>query len=253
MSIFCYQHHINDWRSSTASLTLVQRGVYREMLDWYYVTEGKLPADIKKISRLIGAETRKEKDAIKHIMVNYFCTNSAGFLQNKRSDIELERIKLKQKKASVSAKIKHLASANAQRTHSERSANQEPITNNREEVSKKEPPIVPPENLEIKNARARKRKSQTFINPDYQPDFKSIALAAELGIDLEAERRKFINYWQGRGDSKADWDATFRNWLDRAAEYGAQRKQRETAGRPETRDVTGSALRAVEILRQRER
>jgi len=250
MSIFCYQHHINDWRSSTASLTLVQRGVYREMLDWYYVTEGKLPADIKKISRLIGAETRQEKDAIKHIIVNYFCTDSAGFLQNKRSDIELQRIKLKQKKASISANFKHLASANAQRTHSERSANQEPITNNSKVSKKEEPPTPLIEKPEIKNARARKRKSQTFINPDYQPDFKSIALAAELGIDLEAERRKFINYWLGRGDSKADWDATFRNWVDRAAEYGAQRKQRETSGRQGTRDVTGAALRAAEVLRQ---
>ena len=132
MGIFCYQHHINDWRASTAHLTLLQRGVYREMIDWYYATNGKLLADHKKISRLIGAESRQEKDAIKFIMVNFFCSNPAGFLQQNRCETELLKIKNKSEKASKSAKIKHLASANAERTQSERTANQEPITNSYE-------------------------------------------------------------------------------------------------------------------------
>ncbi|MGE0190266.1 MAG: DnaT-like ssDNA-binding domain-containing protein [Steroidobacteraceae bacterium] len=108
-----------------------------------------------------------------------------------------------------------------------------------------EPPTPLSEKPEIKNARTRKRKPQTFINPDYKPDFKSIALAAELGIDLEAERRKFINYWLGRGDSKADWDATFRNWIGRSAEYSAERKQRQANGRQGPASVVEAALRVA--------
>lgn len=41
-------------------------------------------------------------------------------------------------------------------------------------------------------------------------------------VDLEAEHRKFTDYWAGvpgqRGRKK-DWNATWRNWIRRAAEY----------------------------------
>ena len=45
--------------------------------------------------------------------------------------------------------------------------------------------------------------------------------AAELpGFDIDAETKVFIDYWIGRGDKgaeKADWLATWRNWMRRSA------------------------------------
>jgi hypothetical protein len=40
-------------------------------------------------------------------------------------------------------------------------------------------------------------------------------------VDLKAEHAKFIDYWQGKAGAaarKADWSATWRNWIRRAAE-----------------------------------
>lgn len=40
-------------------------------------------------------------------------------------------------------------------------------------------------------------------------------------VDLEAEHRKFVDYWtakSGKDATKLDWDATWRNWIRRAAE-----------------------------------
>lgn len=140
MTVFCYQHHINDWRNDTGDLSLEQKGAYRELLDWYYATEGRLPSDIDKLCRMLGVQTQSERTATAE-MVQRFFTDVDGLLTQKRAEKELKKLKDKSLKASQAAKIKHLASANAERTHSERTANQEPRTNNQEPV--KNPPIVP--------------------------------------------------------------------------------------------------------------
>lgn len=41
-------------------------------------------------------------------------------------------------------------------------------------------------------------------------------------VDLEAEHRKFQDHWaaaSGKSATKLDWDATWRNWIRRAAEF----------------------------------
>jgi hypothetical protein len=48
------------------------------------------------------------------------------------------------------------------------------------------------------------------------------AMRAECpSINLEAEHRKFSDYWRsktGAGSAKRDWPATWRNWIRTAAE-----------------------------------
>ena len=75
--------------------------------------------------------------------------------------------------------------------------------------------------------------------------------------DPEGEIEKFCDYWRaqsGRQAVKADWDATFRNWLRRAAEYNNRRngygkqQQRNNGVRDDrtldrfTRDVPGAIV-----------
>ena len=135
MTIFCYQHHINDWRTKTGELSLEEKGAYREMMDWFYALEGKLPSDIEKLSRILGLQTQSERTAIASVSHKFWTANADGYLTQKRACEELEKIKAKSLKASKSAKTRYnndLASANAERTQSERTANQEPITNSYE-------------------------------------------------------------------------------------------------------------------------
>jgi hypothetical protein len=43
-------------------------------------------------------------------------------------------------------------------------------------------------------------------------------------VNLEAEHRKFSDYWRakaGKDSTKLDWNATWRNWIRRAAENGS--------------------------------
>lgn len=44
------------------------------------------------------------------------------------------------------------------------------------------------------------------------------AWAAESvpGVDLKTETEKFVDYWRGEAKTKADWPATWRNWMRKA-------------------------------------
>lgn len=56
-------------------------------------------------------------------------------------------------------------------------------------------------------------------------------MAAELSVDrsqLAGWHKSFVDYWVGEGKPKADWVATWRNWMRREAANAGGRKN----GRP---------------------
>ncbi len=121
MAIFCYQHHIVDWRTATSHLSMEERGIYRELMDAYYATSGRLTTDLTAIYRTIGVQTASEKRATIKVL-NEFFEKKSEYFSHKRCDEELMRIAEKSEKASEAAKIKHLkdketASADAEQTH----------------------------------------------------------------------------------------------------------------------------------------
>lgn len=83
--------------------------------------------------------------------------------------------------------------------------------------------------------RDQARKRATRIPDDYMPSPDLIeTMRAECPkVDLEAEHRKFVDYWRaksGKDATKLDWDATWRNWIRRAKESNvAQFPSRQTA------------------------
>lgn len=69
---------------------------------------------------------------------------------------------------------------------------------------------------------AKKRGSR--ITEDWMPQSETVQkLKAEFPhIDQKLEHRKFIDHWlaeSGAKASKLDWEATYRNWIRRSAEY----------------------------------
>lgn len=136
MKIFCYQRNIELWRRKTAKLSLQQRGIYSELIDWYYCTGGDMPSDIDELCRMIGATKRNERENLISIISNQdlFTIQGAKLVQ-KMCDETLSFIAQKSAKAAVSARSKHnknndLNGANAQRSDSERSANYKLLTIN---------------------------------------------------------------------------------------------------------------------------
>ncbi len=116
-----YTHHIGDYKRDTSHLTLTEHGIYRQLLDLYYLTENPLDANAM---RLIGARTEDEKNLVTTILNEFFDSTSNGYI-HKRCEVEINRIYEKSEKARASAKARwnKEENANAMRTQCEDDAN----------------------------------------------------------------------------------------------------------------------------------
>lgn len=159
-----YSHHIGDYLTATAHLSILEDGVYRRLMDRYYTTEQALPSDEVLLFRLLRARSDDEKDAVR-VVLNEFFYLSDGLWRHKRCDVEIAAYKAKSEKAIKSAEKRWKPNADAllekellqdgdMRTQCERIANalptqcqpitnnQEPITNNQEPINPTPPPLV---------------------------------------------------------------------------------------------------------------
>lgn len=82
-----YQHNIGDYRRDTIHLSLLEHGIYRQMLDLYYLNEK--PIDPDTINRLIGVRSKEEKKAIESIIADFFIFTEKG-LVHRRCEKEIE-------------------------------------------------------------------------------------------------------------------------------------------------------------------
>lgn len=221
-----YEHHLGDYLRDTISLTMLEEGAYRRLLDVYYSQEVPLPANFAECCRLARAYTKAERDAVKVVLQRFFTATEDGYRQ-KRADEEIARYRAKSAKAAASAKARWSAqrpqcdgnanaSAEAMRTHSVGNALQSPDSSNQKETSLRS----------VSSARAR----GTRIPDDFQPDL-DYARQQIPDINAEAEAEKFRDYWRakpGQGGVKRDWPATWRNWIRTCAESGRYARR----GRP---------------------
>lgn len=69
----------------------------------------------------------------------------------------------------------------------------------------------------------RVKRTKCQLPTGWEPDSGCEDLAAQLGVDCRAESVKFRDHFQANGKLHVDWQAAFRNWLRRAAEWGANR------------------------------
>jgi uncharacterized protein YdaU (DUF1376 family) len=209
-----YQHSIGDYRRDTMHLSLLEHGVYRQLLDLYYLNECELNANAM---RLICARNADEMQAVETVLNEFFIKTNTGYA-HKRCDAEIERFHAKSQKAKASADARWKpTNANAMRTHSEGNANHKPITNNHKPI--------------IKGSRL----SNDWVLPN-----EWIDEAKKINKSLSTAQVKFIadgfkDYWIGLAGSKAiklDWLATWRNWI---------RKQ-ETPKSTETNQSSGVVI-----------
>ncbi|NUT87153.1 hypothetical protein HNO91_12020 [Pseudomonas corrugata] len=68
-----------------------------------------------------------------------------------------------------------------------------------------------------------KRKSRLPEPFNVSGDMRKWAADRAPAVHLINETEKFVNYWRGNGGTKADWIATWRNWLLKAQEDANRR------------------------------
>lgn len=71
------------------------------------------------------------------------------------------------------------------------------------------------------------------LSPDWEPSAEVVKKmrAERPGVDFDSEHRKFVDHFlsaPGQKGVKADWDATWRNWMRRAHEFAPKQRRENT-------------------------
>ena len=257
-----YARNIGDLAAATRGLDLLHRGAYDALLDAYYLNERPLPADARECYLLADARSPAERRAVDACLARFFVLQADGYHQ-KRCDAELARWAAKsagassavnlrwererQAKAEIEQQKDNERSADVIRTYNERSTSVVPPTNHEPRTTKPtpRPPAVGSPPLPAK----AKASAGTRLPAEWE-------LPAEWGEWARHERPewddaqivrtslKFRDYWHGLAGArsrKADWLATWRNWV-RSENSSPQSKTdaRETRRSASVADILGA-------------
>lgn len=279
-----YPKHVGDFIRDTVGLSMLEEGAYNRLLDQYYAREGPLPADKATLYRLARCTDAKERKAVDYVLSAFFTPGPDGWHQ-KRADAELTRYRERSASAAQSAQHRwNKRNANVMRTHperiddasnrhgrphAERNASQKPVANSQEPRTKDNTPIAESGGRDrVSGPLPRTTDAQgTRLPRDWTlPDDWRCWAEGQGAIDIVGMSEAFRDYWHSRpgaGGRKADWLATWRNWVRKEAKQhswsgrmGMEDRRAETArvlfgagansGREQDeRDITGESQRVA--------
>lgn len=100
-----YEFNIGNYRRDTSHLTLLEHGIYRQLLDTYYLNEMPLTTDLALLMRSHCVRTEDEQKAFKNVLSDFFTLEDDGW-HHGGCDKVLEKIYGKSVKAKKSAEIR---------------------------------------------------------------------------------------------------------------------------------------------------
>ena len=124
-----YTHNIGDYRRDTSHLTLLEHGVYRQVLDQYYLNEKPIDLDTTKLERILNIKTEEEKNALANVLQDFFVKTKNHYV-HKRCDIAIDEYQSKSEKASKAANIRWAKDKSNSNADAVPTNNQEPLTIN---------------------------------------------------------------------------------------------------------------------------
>lgn len=83
-----YQFNIADYRKDTVHLTRIEHGIYRDLIDWYYLEETPIPTETQSVMRRLRLGCEMEATALKNVLQDFFSQESDGF-HHKRIDLDI--------------------------------------------------------------------------------------------------------------------------------------------------------------------
>ena len=235
-----YQFNIGDYRADTAHLSIIEHGIYRQLIDWYYLDEKPIPKETQVVMRRLRLGSN-EQHYLTNVLADFFILTDFGYFHN-RISIELELYKVQFAKNRVNGqkggrpskpintpikenkepKITQVVYENNHMA-TQINPNQEPITNNHKPIK-----YIPPINIELFIEYKAIRKSKKAA-PLTERMFNAICKESGLA-GITPEKAIIICCENGWTGFKADWikdktnkpmkghgfisDADFKEWLE---------------------------------------
>jgi uncharacterized protein YdaU (DUF1376 family) len=214
-----YKFNIGDYMSHTSHLSEMEDLAYRRMLDWIYLHESPLPSSADQIAKLIRMRTHSE--CIADVLEEFFTPTDYGYEQAAAMK-QISAYKAKSEKAKQAAEVRWSAErkesdANALQIECEGNANHKTLNINHETIKQSNNTLASVDAPPKKQPKGSRLPTDWKLNQDYYEAAKAI------NPNLNDQQIKFISdtfkdYWIAQAGSKgvkADWLATWRNWVRR--------------------------------------
>lgn len=198
-----YKFNIADYRKDTSHLSTIEHGIYRQLIDWYYLDEKPIPLETQVVSRRLRLGSEVEFSSLQNVLSDFFKEGKTGYI-HKRIEVEIKDYHEQAEKNKNNGKLggrpkKTQSVISGLPDESQINPNHKPLTNNHKPIDKE-----------------NKRGSR--LSPDFLFTGDWLAFRKQERPDLEPVQtfEKFKDYWisqPGQKGVKLDWFATWRNWV----------------------------------------
>jgi uncharacterized protein YdaU (DUF1376 family) len=202
-----YKFNIADYRKDTGHLSTIEHGIYRQLIDWYYLDEQPIPEENQVVIRRLRLGSEEVK-FLQNVLSDFFVLGKKGY-EHKRIEVEIkdyhEQVEKNKNNGKLGGRPKKTQSViYGLPDESQNNPNHKPLTTNHKPKRESATVVACPPDVsqQIWGDWVALRKSkkapitQTVLNG-------AIAEAKILGWPLE----KFLAEWCSRGSQglKAEW------------------------------------------------
>ena len=214
---------IGDYLADTMRLSTIQHGAYLLLLMEYW-RQGPLVDDMDELCAVCRTDRKTWDKTIWPSLSRFFEKKDDGLLHQKRADNERANAAEKKVKRSEAAnarwgKKECKDDANASGMHEQSTCKGDDTQSSPLPSSlRSETSLTSFESERAQNPKSEKSKRASRLPADWQPTPEQIQFAVANQVDPIRTAEVFRDYWigvPGTKGCKADWDATWRNWVRR--------------------------------------
>lgn len=197
-----YKFNIADYRKDTSHLSTIEHGIYRQLIDWYYLDEKPIPLETQVVYRRLRLGSDMEFSSLQNVLSDFFKEGKTGYV-HKRIEVEIndyhEQVEKNKNNGKLGGRPKKTQSViDGLSNESQNNPNHKPLTTNYKPIDK--------------------NKKGSRLSPDFLFTGDWLAFCKQERPDLEPVQtfEKFKDYWiaqAGQKGVKLDWFATWRNWV----------------------------------------
>ena len=197
-----YKFNIADYRKDTGHLSTIEHGIYRQLIDWYYLDENPIPLETQVVSRRLRLASEVEVLSLQNVLSDFFKEGKSGYV-HKRIELDIndyhEQAEKNQRNGKLGGRPKKTHSViDGLPDESQNNPNHKPLTINHKP---------------IKENKRGSRLTQDWFLTKAMGDW---ATQERPDLDVRQVAEQFKDYWvaqAGQKGVKLDWDATWRNWV----------------------------------------
>jgi uncharacterized protein YdaU (DUF1376 family) len=196
-----YKFNIADYRKDTGHLSTIEHGIYRQLIDWYYLDEQPIPEETQVVIRRLRLGSDDVKFLL-NVLSDFFVLGKTGWV-HKRIEVEIKDYQEQAEKNKNNGKLggrpkKTQVVISGLPDESQNNPNHKPLTINHKPIDKNK------RGSRLAHDFLLTKEWENFCN-DTRPE-----LHPTKTFD------QFKDYWiaqAGQKGVKLDWFATWRNWV----------------------------------------